>query len=98
MLQNVFNGDQGAYDAIKPINEFAKTKLAGTFGVFTVGSNDAGYIPGVQRVDAAAGAAGMSTVYYEVPNGGHVLPALSEGLKKGFQLLYPRLGLSPGLP
>lgn len=94
VLNNIFHGDQAAYDAQKPINILAKTKLPNTFGVFTVGSNDGAYIPGVQRTVAAAAAAGMSTVYYEAPNGGHVLPALTDGLKKGFELLYSRLGLS----
>lgn len=94
VLTDIFHGDQAAYDAIKPENLLATRKLPGTFGVFTVGSNDLGYIPGVQRIAAAASAAGMSAVYYEVPNGGHVLPALTDGLAKGFSLLYPRLGLS----
>jgi poly(3-hydroxybutyrate) depolymerase len=97
VLNDVFRGDQAAYDAQKPVNLLAATKLPGTFGVFTVGSNDTAYIPGVQRTVAAAAAAGMNTTYYEVPNGGHVLPALTDGLKKGFELLYPRLGLTaPG--
>ncbi|MBS1907402.1 MAG: esterase [Actinobacteria bacterium] len=94
VLADIFHGDQAAYDAIKPENLLAARKIPGTFGVFTVGSNDLGYIPGVQRIAAAASAAGMSAVYYEVPNGGHVLPALTDGLAKGFSLLYPRLGLS----
>jgi poly(3-hydroxybutyrate) depolymerase len=98
VLNGNFGGDQAAYDAQKPINILAKIKLPGTFGVFTVGSNDGGYIPGIQRTVAAAAAAGMSVVYYEAPNGGHVLPALTDGLQKGFDLLYPRLGLSAGPP
>lgn len=96
VLENVFGGDQAAYDAIKPENMLATRQLPGTFGVFTVGSNDTGYIPGVKRIVAAASAAGMQTVYYESPNGGHVLPALTDGLTAGFDALYPRLGLSSG--
>ena len=95
---SIFNGDQAAYDAIKPENMLASRKYPDTFGVFTVGSNDAGYIPGVKRMAAAAAAAGMDAVYWESPNGGHVLPALTDGLNKGYELLYPRLGLSAGPP
>ena len=95
VLSDIFNGDQAAYDAIKPSTLLANHALPGTFGVFTVGSDDAGFIPGIQNLTAAASTAGMTVVYYEVPNGGHVLPALTEGLKKGFELLYPRLGLAP---
>ena len=98
VLKHVFGGDQAAYDAVKPENMLAARKIPGTFGVFTVGSNDTGYIPGVKRILAAAQAAGMQTVYYESPNGGHVLPALTDGLTAGFSALYPRLGLSDGRP
>ncbi|GAB3806640.1 alpha/beta hydrolase-fold protein [Humibacter antri] len=98
VLRNIFHGDRAAYDAQKPINILAKIKLPGTFGVFTVGSNDYTYLPGVRRTYAAASDAGMDAVYYEVPNGGHVLRALNGGLRKGFGLLYPRLGLSTGMP
>ena len=98
VLASIFNGDKAAYDAIKPENMLSKQQFPGTFGVFTVGSNDPRYIPGVKRTVAAATAAGMSAVYWESPNGGHVLPALTDGLKKGYELLYPRLGLAPGPP
>lgn len=98
VLTSIFNGDKAAYDAIKPENMLAKHQYPGTFGVFTVGSNDRGYIPGAKRMAAAATAAGMTAVYWESPNGGHVLPALTDGLTKGYELLYPRLGLSPGAP
>jgi hypothetical protein len=41
----------------------------------------------------------MTVTNYEVPNGGHVVKALNGGLNKGFEVLYPRLGLSrPGAP
>jgi len=58
-LQDVFGGDQAAYDAKKPVN-----LLAG-----------------------AAPKAGMAVTYWESPNGGHVLPALIDGLDKAFQVV-----------
>jgi enterochelin esterase-like enzyme len=93
-LHDVFGGDQRAYDAQKPSNLLAAHRLPGDFAVFTVGSNDIGFIPGQQRLANAARAAGMAVTYWESPNGGHVLPALTDGLGKSFDLLYPRLGLS----
>jgi len=51
-------------------------------------------VAAAKAVSAAAQASGMSVTYYEVPNGGHVGRALNEGLAKGFEVLYPRLGLS----
>lgn len=98
VLAEIFRGDQAAYDQQKPENILARQKLPGTFGVFTAGSDDPVYVAGQQRVAAAAQAAGMSVVAYEIPHGGHVIPALTDGLQKGFELLYPRLGLSPGIP
>ena len=94
-LSDIFHGDQAAYDAQKPANLLAANLLPHTVGVFTVGSNDSAFIPGVRRVSAAAAAAGMAVTYWEAPNGGHVLPALTDGLDKAFEVLYPHLGLSP---
>ena len=94
VLASVFGGNQAAYDAQKPLTLLAAQPLPGTVGVFTVGSNDSGYIPGVKAVAAAAQAAGMTVTYWEAPNGGHVLPALTDGLDKAFEVLYPRLELA----
>ncbi len=98
VLAHIFDGDHAAYDAVKPENMLVKKQLPDTVGIFTVGSNDTTYIPGVKRMAAAATAAGMHSIYYESPNGGHVLPALTDGLTAGFKTLYPRLGLSEGPP
>ncbi|WP_164863433.1 esterase family protein [Agromyces sp. LHK192] len=96
VLQNTFNGDQAAYDAVKPTSIMAqKGPYADTVAVFTVGGQDPGYIPGVQRNADAAKAAGMQVTYYEVPGAGHGGDALSGGLTEGFTILYPRLGLAP---
>ena len=94
-LADVFHGDQAAYDAVKPLNLLASKKFSDTVAIFTVGSNDAGFIPGQQRMASAASAAGMTVTYWESPNGGHVLPALTDGLDEAFVVLYPRLGLAP---
>ena len=94
-LADVFQDDQAAYDAIKPLNLLAARKFTDTAAVFTVGSDDTAFIPGQQRMAAAATAAGMTVTYWESPNGGHVLPALTDGLDEAFVVLYPRLGLAP---
>ena len=94
-LNDIFAGDQAAYDAQMPVNILASKRFPNAFAVFTVGSNDAGYILGVQKVAAAASAAGMNVTYCETPDGGHVIPALPDGLTKAFALLLPHLGLAP---
>lgn len=93
-LAQVFNGNQAAYDAEKPINIMATRQYTDMTAIFTAGSDDAPYVATAKKVAAAAAAAGMDVHYFEVPNGGHTFAALSGGLQLGFEVLYPRLGLS----
>ncbi len=93
-LATAFNGNSAAYAAASPIAILAATRYSNMLGIFTVGSNDRIYRPQALRVSAAAKAAGWATTYFEVPNGGHVLGALNGGLYEGFNVLYPKLGLS----
>lgn len=93
-LATIFGGNQADYDAQKPINIMKGKQFPDTTAVFTVGSDDVTYVAAAKAVSAAAQAAGMTVTYYEVPNGGHVGLALNAGLVKGFEVLYPRLGLS----
>ncbi|WP_347110499.1 alpha/beta hydrolase-fold protein [Paenarthrobacter sp. S56] len=94
-LAQIFQGDQAAYDAQMPINIMKGKQFTKTTAVFTAGSDDPVYVAAAQAVSAAARAAGMTVTYYEVPGGGHVGVSLDAGLIKGFEVLYPRLGLSP---
>lgn len=94
-LAEIFHGDQAAYDAQKPINIMKGRQFPDTTAVFTVGSDDVTYVAAAKAVSAAAREAGMTVTYYEIPNGGHVGIALNAGLTKGFEVLYPRLGLAP---
>lgn len=94
-LAEIFHGDQAAYDALKPINMMKGRQFPGTTAIFTVGSDDVTYVAAAKAVSAAARESGMAVTYYEIPNGGHVGIALNAGLTKGFDVLYPRLGLAP---
>ncbi|WP_211882304.1 alpha/beta hydrolase [Pseudarthrobacter albicanus] len=96
-LQEIFGGSQAAYDAQKPVNIMKQRTYPDTDAIFTASTDDPMYLEAARHVSAAATAAGMTVTYYEVPNGGHVIGALNGGLNKGFEVLYPRLGLSgPG--
>ncbi|WP_022884927.1 alpha/beta hydrolase [Glaciibacter superstes] len=94
VLKEIFGGDQAAYDAVKPVNILAAGSYPDTTAIFTVGADDGTFQPDAKAVSDAAAAAGMNTTYYEVPGGDHGVSALNGGLDKGFELLYPRLGLS----
>lgn len=93
-LASDFGGNRAAYDAAKPLNQLAAHRYPDTVGIFTVGSNDGSYRTQAKTVYAATTAAGWKTTYFEVLNGGHVLGALNGGLREGYTVLYPRLGLS----
>lgn len=94
-LNDVFGGDQAAYDAQKPVNLLAAHRLPGDFAVFTVGALDTQFSGGQRILAAAAQDAGITTVYREVPGADHGGSALTGGLDLGFDALFPRLGLAP---
>jgi len=93
-LREMFGGRQAAYDAEKPANILKQRKYPDTTAIFTASTDDPVYLEAARHLSAAATAAGMTVTYYEVPNGGHVIGALNGGLAAGFDVLYPRLGLS----
>ncbi|WP_155848429.1 alpha/beta hydrolase [Arthrobacter sp. 35W] len=94
-LATIFASSQSAYDAEKPLTILAGKKFAGTTAIFTAGSQDPQYAAVAAQVSDAARAAGMDVTLYLIPGAGHVGPALTDGLQKGFEVLYPRLGLAP---
>ena len=95
-LADVFHGDQAAYDASMPAVWLQKNsgQFTGHVAVFTVGGDDQGFLPGARRNATLAENAGFATTYHVIPGAGHVADALPKGLKKAFEVLYPRLGLA----
>ncbi|GAC1373283.1 MAG: alpha/beta hydrolase-fold protein [Pseudarthrobacter sp.] len=93
-LREIFGGDQGAYDAQKPVNILHAHHYPDTTAVFTVANDDPIYVDATRKVNHAATSAGMTATYIEIPNAGHVIGALNGGLREGFRVLYPRLGLT----
>lgn len=95
VLKTIFGGDQLAYDAVKPANMMAaRAPYPDTTAIFTVGADDSGFGPGTQRLADAAALAGMHTTFFAVPDADHGASGLKGGLRKGFEVLYPRLGLA----
>jgi enterochelin esterase-like enzyme len=96
VITNLFGGDAAAFEAQKPeaILKSGDHKYPDTTAIFTVGGNDPTFIPEAQGSSDAAKAAGWNTTYYVIPGAGHVVDALEGGFEKGFEILYPRLGLS----
>ena len=95
VLETVFDGDQLAYEAVKPANIMTSNPpYPDTTAIFTAGANDGAFAPGTQRLADAATAAGMATTFFLVPDADHGVSGLNGGLEKGFEVLYPRLGLA----
>lgn len=94
VLQEEFSGDQVAYDAIKPITIMATRNYPDTVAIFTTGELDSQYGPGQEAVSKAAAAAGMSVTFKRLPGVAHNDTSLMLGLPIGFDVLFPRMGLS----
>lgn len=96
VIAQIYGGDEAKFEASKPINimEANKGKYDGVTAVFTAGGNDPDFLAAAKKVSDAAQAAGMTVTNYVVPGAGHVVDALNGGLKEGFTVLYPVLGLS----
>ncbi len=94
VLKEEFGGDQKAYDAIKPITIMASQTYPDTTAIFTTGALDSKYGPGQEAVSRAAAAAGMNVTFTKLPDVAHNNTSLTLGLPIGFDVLFPRMGLS----
>ncbi|MCH8626653.1 alpha/beta hydrolase-fold protein [Arsenicicoccus piscis] len=95
-LTEMFRGDRAAYEAVKPVNLLAAAKpIKDTLVVATTCADAPADVTSARRVQAAAAKAGARTVLHVFPTGGHILPALRQGLDAGLATLYPWWGLAP---
>lgn len=92
-LASMFDGNQAAYDAIRPTTIMASQRYPDTVAYFSAGTGDPGYVAAMQRNSAATAAAGMITKTFEVRGGDHGVSSLNGGLDQTLRALYPRLGL-----
>jgi enterochelin esterase-like enzyme len=61
--------------------------------VFGVGSNDAGFLPGVQRIYQAAQAAGMDATYVEAQGSAHDATSWTYIFQQGLEIIADHWGL-----
>ncbi|MDQ4215650.1 alpha/beta hydrolase [Microbacterium sp. ASV81] len=96
MLQQVFDGDQAAYEAAKPAARAEKHagQFTGHLAIFAAGADDAEFSAQAQLSRQIAKDAGFDTRFFSIPGEDHV-GALPGGLLVGFEALFPRLGLGP---
>jgi poly(3-hydroxybutyrate) depolymerase len=91
---DVFHGDWAAYEKTWPVSILGSRSYRDSEGIFTVASDDLSYRLQAATVARAARAARWKSTYFEVPNAGHGAAAVDGGLVEGFNLLFPRWGLS----
>ncbi len=96
VLQQVFGGDEAAYEAAKPATTAARNagRFAGHVAVFTAGDQDPVFTEQTKRSAQIAHDAGFETSWFAIPGADHT-SALVPGLLRAFPELYPRLGLAP---
>ena len=94
VLEDVFGGDEAAYDAVKPTTIMGAHRYTDTTAVFTAGEDDPAYVEWAEANDEAAAAAGMDTTLVIVPEADHGVSALTGGLDAAFPVFYPRWTLA----
>ncbi|MGB4136924.1 MAG: alpha/beta hydrolase-fold protein [Microbacterium sp.] len=97
MVEQVFGGDQAAFDASRPEQVLLQHpgQYLGHVAVFTAGAKDHVFSPAARRASELTRQAGFTTTFYAVPEAGHVGPALSGGLDEALRVLAPVWGLTP---
>jgi poly(3-hydroxybutyrate) depolymerase len=90
-----FGGNTAAYVAAQPLTILKAHHYDDTLAIFTNGSADPVYGPEVTTAEAAAQAAGMTTVRFVGAGIGHRADAVTFGVPKGLPVLFPRWSLAP---
>ncbi|WP_115726917.1 alpha/beta hydrolase [Actinomyces culturomici] len=88
-----FGGSLDAYEANDPLSLFAKTHYSGVAGILSVGAQDTGYKPGVEKLTAAAKAAGLEVEMRTYP-GTHSWSVWSVALPDALDWLGKRVGIT----
>lgn len=93
-VQQAFGGDEAKFKAINPLDLLAANKYPNSAGWFVVGADDSTMAAGLQKLYAAAQAAGMDVQYWEVPGVGHEWAVPFTGLPHVLPWLGQRLGIT----
>lgn len=96
VLQQVFDGEQSAYEAAKPAARAAQNAghFDGHVALFAAGDQDAFFTTQVQLSAQITQQAGFETQVFTIQGEDHV-GSLPEGLLATFGALFPHLGLAP---
>ncbi|MFZ2512675.1 MAG: alpha/beta hydrolase-fold protein [Gordonia sp. (in: high G+C Gram-positive bacteria)] len=91
-VNEVFGGNEAAFDRNNPAYLLAHYRFPDSGGAFVVGRDDRTFRPGIEQLYTAARAAGMDVRLSEVP-GSHSFAVWSAGLEMELPWISQRLGL-----
>ncbi|GAA1002287.1 alpha/beta hydrolase [Subtercola frigoramans] len=98
ILKTIFAGNQTAYDSVKPAIIMTRNHYPDTTAIYTAGEKDPSLIAVQKQLTSTAINAGIVAKFVTIPGADHGVTALDGGLTAGFELLFPRLGLSRPTP
>ena len=93
-VQKLFGGDEAAYRRHNPLDQLAAQSYFGLTGAFVVGSADPTVRAGLEDLDKAARAAGITTTFTQLP-GGHSYAVWTAGLRETLPWLAETMGMTP---
>ena len=96
-IDEVFNGDEAAYDRQDPLKILETKKLPESAGVFAAGDDDEPFTSQMPNAVDAAEKAGMQVKSMVVP-GGHDWDTWSTAFRDSLPFLTERMGLEAGHP
>jgi len=92
-IQQAFNGDQAAFDALVPLTLLAQNKYPEVWGYFSNGSEEQQVGQWTTEVSTAARQAGMTVQTQVVPGQGHSWGVPHASLPPALDWLGPRIGI-----
>lgn len=95
---SIFHGDWSKYSATWPTTVLATHRYPDSVGFFAVATDDPVFKPQTVAVANAARSANWKTTLALIPNAGHGVAVLVQGLAKAYSSLYSRLGLAAPAP
>lgn len=93
-VQQAFGGDETRFKAINPLDLLATNRYPDSAGWFVVGSDDYIELPGLQKLYAAAQAAGMNVQFWQIDGVSHDWSVPVTGLNHTMPWLGQRLGIT----
>lgn len=95
-VQDLFGGDQQAFEEYEPLDLLRDQRYPQLAGWFEVGTSDPDPLQAAEQLVPAARRAGIDVCFWKVPGGEHTFQVWSESYRDALPWLSKRLGLTKG--